>query len=96
MRRFCAGLIISNNELGTISWENIAWGGVERKIFGMKIFCTSQGWNRFAKNRCRDFRAFALGRFLSTLVRSSLVRFKGGSPSNIRLFSSRLARGDGV
>ena len=38
----------------------------------------------------------ALGRFLSAFGWSSFVRFKGGSPSNIRLFSRRLARGDGV
>ena len=62
----------------------------------MKILCTSQGWNKLAKNRCKDFRAFALGRFLSTLDFSIRDRFLGGSPSKIRLFSSLLARGDGV
>ena len=69
---------------------------MKRKIFEQKIFCTSQCWNKLVKNRCRDFRAFALGRFLSAFERSSFVRFSGGSPSNIRLFSRRLARGDGV
>ena len=37
-----------------------------------------------------DFRAFALGRFLS-----NLVRFDGGSPSRIRLRSNRTDRGVG-
>ena len=67
-----------------------------KRKFSCGKFCTSQCWNRLVKNRCKDLRALALGRFLSVFERSSFVLFKGGSPSNIRLFSSRLARGDGV